>query len=321
MVKLFLYGLLPKTFVHFLKSNISMPTRARTYFSFLGNVAPAYLLYEKKNGTVMLKLFLHRLLPKTFVHFLKPNISMPTRARNQRNDLCCSTVVLTNWKLHKSHQLQLLPSGRFWTFLSYYFSFPSFLVRKQFNGRPWYFFFFEISNSMTSSQWRGGSSLSLSPSTGMTLTWLIWNRFGQILSKTTAQECETTLSGEKKKKWGAFAQLKTTRPRPHHMCLMPSPQQGLLAECGPVQATIFVNKHANHWERPSGSYPELLYTTAEKQTLCCDSPLVYSDLIEDVHNLSVGQSNCLLSSTVITAAIWRTYNCFCGCWHEEKSFD
>lgn len=99
-------------------------------------------------------------------------------------------------------------------------------------------------------------------------------------------------------------------------CLMASAQQGLLAECGPVRATIFVNKHANHWERQSASYPELLYTT-----VCCDSPLVYSDLIEDVHNLSVGQSNCLLSSTVITAAIWRKYNCFCGCWHEEKSFD
>lgn len=126
---------------------------------------------------------------------------------------------------------------------------------------------------------------------------------------------------KKKRTRGVFAQLKTTRPRPHHMCLMASTQQGLLAECGPVRPTIFVNKHANHWERPSGSYPELLYTTAEKQTLCCDSPLVYSDLIEDVHNLSVGQSNCLLSSTVITAAIWRTYNCFCGCWHEEKSFD
>lgn len=37
-----------------------------------------------------------------------------------------------------------------------------------------------------------------------------------MLSRTTAQECETTLSG--KKKQGVFAQLTTTQSRPDHMC-------------------------------------------------------------------------------------------------------
>lgn len=97
---------------------------------------PSYLLCQKKKWDSDDKIILQSRLPVTFVHFLKPNFCMPTRARNQRNNSNCYTVVVTNNKLHKSHQLLVFPfrhlsafSLLFWPFLLSFFC-----VLKQFSG-------------------------------------------------------------------------------------------------------------------------------------------------------------------------------------------